>query len=82
MYKVFFSYNAEKQFNKLDNITQKRIINVLERIKIRPFNFVKRLAGLPYYSLRIGDYRAILDIRIKESVIFVVEVGHRSRIYK
>lgn len=82
MFRIAFSLNAEKQFYKLDNVTQKRVINVLERIRIRPFDFVKHLAGVPYYRLRIGDYRAILDIKTSESIIFVVEIGHRSNIYK
>jgi len=82
MYSVKFSETAEKQFFKLGKDMQRRVINVLERIKIRPFHFIKRKQGTPYYILRIGEYRAILNINLKEKLIFVMEIGHRKRIYK
>ena len=82
MYSVEFSQTAEKQFLKLEKGIQDRIINVLERIRTRPFHFVKRKQGTPYFILRIGDYRAILDIQEKEFKIFVLEVGHRKNIYE
>ncbi len=80
MYEVVFYDNAKRQLNKLTPDLQERIINSLERIKIRPFHFIKRKEGTPYYILRTGDHRAILDI--KKQVIFVVELGHRKNVYK
>ena len=81
MYSVEFSQTVEKQLYKLEKNTQQRIINVLERIKIRPFHFIKRKQGTPYFILRVGNYRAILDIRSEKMMIFVLEVGHRKNIY-
>jgi mRNA interferase RelE/StbE len=82
MYSVKFSQTAESQLCKLGKDMQKRIISVLERIKLRPFHFVKRKQGTSYFILRIGNYRAILDIREENSIIFVLEVGHRKNIYE
>ena len=81
MYSIEFTSNAEKQLYKLERKTQERIIRVLERIKIRPLHFVKRIVGSPYYRLRVGDYRIILDIRQDKLIIFVIELGHRKNIY-
>jgi len=81
MYSVEFSLTAEKKLYKLELEVQRRIVDVLERIKIRPFHFVKRKQGTLYYILRIGEHRAILDIRQDKEIIFVVEVGHRKKIY-
>jgi len=81
MYFVEFSQIAEKQFFKLDKEIQGRIINVLERIKIRPFHFVKKVIGTNYYRLRVGDYRVILDIKEEKLIIFVIELGKREKIY-
>ena len=81
MYSVEFSQTAEKQLYKLEKNIQERIISVLGRIRLRPFHFVKRKQGTPYFILRIGDYRAILDIKQPVSKIFVLEVGHRKKIY-
>ena len=82
MYQVEFSKFAESQLNKLEQNIQERIIEVLERIKVRPYHFVHRLVGNPYYRLRVGDYRAILDIKQDKTIIFVIELGHRKKIYK
>lgn len=82
MYSVEFSQTAESQLYKLRKDIQKRIISVLERIRLRPFHFVKRKQGTPYFILRIGNYRAILDIRKENSIIFILEVGHRKNIYE
>ena len=82
MYTVRFNKKADRQFQKLDNQLQERILNHLERIKIRPHNFVKRLVGKPYFSLRVGNYRLILDIVNRELVVVVIDIGPRRNIYK
>jgi len=82
MYSVEFSQTAENQLYKLEKNIQKRIIEVLERIKIRPFHFVKRKQGTNYFILRIGNYRAILDINREKLIIFILELGHRKNIYE
>lgn len=82
MYDFNFSIKFEKQFDKLDILTQKRIINSLERIRIRPYYFVKKIVGTKFFRLRVGDYRIILKILNKKLKIFVLELGHRKNIYK
>ncbi|MDV2480653.1 type II toxin-antitoxin system RelE/ParE family toxin [Methanoculleus sp. Wushi-C6] len=50
-----------------------------------PKKHLKRLKGAsnpPFYSLRIGDYRAILSIIDDLLVIHVIAVGHRSKVYR
>ncbi len=59
-----------------------RIISRVESISEDPFTYVKRLHGVSLFSLRVGDYRVILDIENKKMVIFVVKLGHRSKIYE
>ena len=81
MYSIEFSQTAEKQFYKLENNTKDRIINVLERIRIRPYHFIKRKEGTPYFIARVGEYRIILDIRNEILKIYVIEIGHRKNIY-
>ncbi|MBI2147818.1 type II toxin-antitoxin system RelE/ParE family toxin [Candidatus Woesearchaeota archaeon] len=81
MYTVEFSQTAEKQFLKLEKGMQGRIISTLERIKLRPHAHAKKLSGVPEYSLRVGDYRVILDIQDDKLVILVIKVGHRKNVY-
>ncbi len=82
MYRIIFSRRAEKQFLKLSKDIQKRIVSVLERIRIRPEKYLVRLSSLPYYKLRVGDYRLIVDIQRKLLIIYVIKVGHRRNVYK
>lgn len=80
-YRVILSQNAEKELASLDIITKKRIIMKLDNIKENPFNYVKRLTCISLYSLRVGNYRVILDIKNKQMVIFVIRVGHSHDVY-
>jgi len=82
MYNILFYDKAKRQLKKLPLKIQKRILNSLERIKLRPFHFVKRKQGTPYYILRVGEYRIILDIKQDKLLILVIELGPRKKIYK
>ena len=81
-YEVHFSDTAYKQFKKLDNKLQIRIIDALERIRLRPESYVTKLIGDSGYRLRVGDYRLIVDIDNKKILILVIKIGHRKKIYK
>ncbi|MDP2672608.1 MAG: type II toxin-antitoxin system RelE/ParE family toxin [Nanoarchaeota archaeon] len=82
MYSVEFAKSAEKQLDKLPDTLQERILLTLDRIKIRPFHHVKRKQGTPYFILRVGEYRVILDIKNDKLIILVLEIGPRKDIYK
>ena len=82
MYEIELSDKAKKQLKQFPENLQHRIGMVFERIKIRPFHFVKRKQGTPYFILRIGEYRAILDIKKNKLIILVLDIGPRKKIYK
>ncbi|MBI1970051.1 type II toxin-antitoxin system RelE/ParE family toxin [Candidatus Woesearchaeota archaeon] len=81
MYEIVFSDTALKELKKLEKVIQERILVRLNRIRVRPEVYVKRLVGEPYYSMRIGDYRVILDIQRGKLIIMIVTLGHRKNIY-
>ena len=72
MYEIEFSESAEIQLNKLERQTQIRIVSTLDRIRVRPYPFVKKLVGSPYFRLRVGDYRVIYKINGNEVWIFAI----------
>ncbi len=82
MYELSYSEKILKQLKKIQVLDKNRIIKSLERIRIRPHHFVKRIVGTKYFRLRIGDYRIILNIVNKNLVIYVLEMGSRKNIYK
>ena len=67
---------------KLDRNIRERIIKTIKRSRIRPYSYVKKLVESPYYRLRVGDYRVIMDIKDNKLRILVIEIDHRKRIYK
>ena len=81
-YSIVFSPPAQKQFDKIEKSVQDRILSSLDRLKVRPYEYVKKLSGYQYYRFRVGDYRLILDIINDKLIIIVIEVGHRKNIYK
>ena len=81
MYEIILSDKVKNQLSKLSQEIKDRVGNVIERIKIRPHYFVKKLVGSPYFRLRVGDYRLILDIQQDKLIILVLEIGHRKNIY-
>ena len=82
MYKLVLSDKAKKQLSRLSSDLQNRIGATFERIIFRPHAFVKKKQGTPYFILRIGSYRAILDIKQNKLIILVIEIGPRKKIYK
>jgi mRNA interferase RelE/StbE len=81
-YELIFSDSALKQLKKLEKKNQERVVSSLERIRIRPERFVTKLVGDPGFRLRVGDFRVILDILPEQSLIIVLKIGHRKRIYQ
>lgn len=81
-YNVSWSATSLRQLEKLDNISANRVINKAEAITKDPFSFVQKLKGFNLYKLRVGDYRVIMSIESSKMIIFVLEVGHRSVVYR
>ncbi|MFT7615914.1 MAG: mRNA interferase RelE/StbE [Candidatus Woesearchaeota archaeon] len=82
MFDLFFTNESNKFLKKLNPQDSTRVISTLERCRIRPHAHVKKLASSPYFRLRVGDYRVILDIKAGNLLIIVVEIGNRKNIYK
>jgi len=66
---------------KLPTNISKRIFKKIESIKNNPFHFLEHYEG-EYYKLRIGDYRALIDIDFEKKVLIVQVLDKRGRIYK
>jgi mRNA-degrading endonuclease RelE of RelBE toxin-antitoxin system len=50
----------------------------LRELEDQPERRGKRLKHSPYYSLRVGDYRAIYTMDHEEDRVVVLFVGHRK----
>ncbi|HJX51028.1 MAG TPA: type II toxin-antitoxin system RelE/ParE family toxin [Candidatus Nanoarchaeia archaeon] len=83
MYELIYSPIAIKQLEKLENTIKERILNSLERLRIRPDSCdIKKLVGMEGYRFRVGDYRVIFDMKRDRLLILILQIGHRKKIYK
>ena len=80
-YDLLFSDLAMKQLLKLEKETRERIIAPLERIRIRPEVYVRKLVGDEGYRLRVGNYRIIVDLDKEKFIILVLRMGHRRNVH-
>jgi len=78
---VIWSDLASRQLKKLDRPVAKRIFEKVGELRENPFRLVQKLVNSPYYGLRVGDYRIIVDIERAALRVLALKVGHRSTIY-
>ena len=86
-YRVVFTEKSKKQLSKLDKSVSALIIGWIEKNiegcenpRIHGKSLLGNKSG--QWRYRIGDYRAICQIRDEEVIILVLEVGHRKHIYE
>lgn len=83
-YTVEISKRASKQLKKLSPEVQERIQIKIDALALEPRpDGVKKLKGRENgYRIRVGDYRILYDVYDDVLLITVVEIGHRSSVYK
>jgi len=84
--KVVLTETFKKQLKKLDAAISKRVLDYLEQIELldnprsRGKALTSNLSGLWRY--RVGDYRILCRIRDDKLIITVIEIAHRSTVYR
>ena len=82
MWQVVWSDKSVRQLKRLDRSLAQRVVDRVEEIKDDPYTAVQRLVNSPYYRLRVGDYRVIMNLRHNLATIFVIQVDPRKDDYK
>lgn len=81
-YEVRYDPKAEKQLEKLPKEISKRIVEKMREIG-ETGRGVENIKNKEYgYKIRVGDYRAIVDLTFNPDTIWVRYVGHRKNVYK
>ena len=84
--KVVLTETFKKQLKKLDAAVSKRVLDYLEQIELldnprsRGKALTSNLSGLWRY--RVGDYRILCRICDDKLIITVIEIAHRSTVYR
>jgi mRNA interferase RelE/StbE len=84
---VKYRAGVEKQLRKLGREPERRIRQHMENVVARladPRQAGSALLGdlSGYWRYRVGDYRVLCRIVDHELLVLVVEVGHRSDVYR
>jgi mRNA interferase RelE/StbE len=80
MYEVIWDKKAYEQLEKLDFMIARRIVKKVQELTENPLSKdIKRLKGLNYFRMRVGDYRIIFEIN--ENKIIILKVAHRKNVY-
>ena len=84
MAEIDVSQQAADWLRDAEPDVRERVMKKLRSIEDFPDHYLKRLSNSPYYRLRIGDYRAIIDWQRDSNpeTLFVREIGPRRNIYK
>lgn len=79
-FRVFSHPKAFEFLEKLDKYIKKRIKKKIKKLEKYPKKG-KRLRYSRFWSLRIGNYRAVYEIKKDEKQVVVLFVGHRKNVY-
>lgn len=87
IYTVEYTSKALKSLKKLDKPVLLMIKSWIEKNLVGTTEPRRHGKGLTsnrsgQWRYRVGDYRIIADIEYEKLIILVVEVEHRSRVYK
>lgn len=81
-YKVVLPQGVAEELGKIPKKHKEQILVHLKALETSPL-LGKKLFG-PYKrfrSLRVGEYRIIYQLKIKELLILVIRIGNRQSIY-
>jgi mRNA interferase RelE/StbE len=85
MHSIRYSKQALKIKAKMPKAIAERIDAELEAIAVNPSLYQgdwKSLQGLPYWRLRVGNWRVICEMVDDELIIYVIKIGARGDVYK
>ena len=80
-YEIKFSSQATKFFRNLPKDLQERIKSKFREISENPSRYIEHYEG-EGNKIRIGDFRALIDIDNQRKIMFVRVFDKRGRIYK
>ncbi|MEM2117632.1 MAG: type II toxin-antitoxin system RelE/ParE family toxin [Candidatus Bathyarchaeia archaeon] len=78
---VLLHPKAAKELEKIEDTIKARIVERLRDLKDNPERVGKLLKHSNFWSLRVGDYRAIYEIDRTKKQVIILFVGHRKKVY-
>jgi mRNA interferase RelE/StbE len=84
-YEIRLSHRAQRDLDRLDKPTQKRIVRRLEQLAEDPYDprLSAPLSGVGNLrKSRVGAWRIIYEVAGETKIVFVVMIERRGQVYK
>ena len=84
-YEIRLSHRAERDLDRLDKPSQKRMLRRLEQIAENPYDprCPAPLSGAgALRKSRVGDWRTIYTVKDEEKIVFAAMAERRGQVYK
>lgn len=81
MTEIEITPQADEHLAGLDSDPRERVLKKLAEARDWTDHRLDPLSNYPYYKLRAGDYRVIIDWDRENDILVVEAVGHRRNVY-
>jgi len=83
-YNIVFRKSAEKELLKHDPKIIESISNAIDNLAEDPFpvGYRKLKGSEKSFRIRVGDYRIVYQVDIKQSLITIFRIRHRKDVYR
>lgn len=81
MAEVRFTPRGHDLLTDLEEEVQERIKDDLREASDNPERELKPLTGHPYFDVRTGEYRTLIDWDKAAGILWVFAVGHRRNVF-
>lgn len=83
-YRIDLTRRAAKGLDSIDLPHRRRVMAVIERLAAdpRPPHCVKLSGHDNAWRVRAGDYRIVYEVHDDRLLVLVIEIGHRSTVYR
>lgn len=83
-YRIDLTRRAAKSLDAIDKPQRRRVMAVIDRLAENPCpaQSVKLSGQVNEWRVRAGDYRVVYQVHDDRLLVLVVEIGHRSTVYR
>ena len=81
VFAVLLHHRAAEELERVEDQTRSRIEDRLRELRDNPEKIGKLLKNSDFWSLRVGDYRAIYEIDKHKKQVIILFIGRRKKVY-
>ena len=83
-FEVIYERPAQRSLAKLDGAIRARVIREVGELakEPRPQGAIQLAGSDRAWRVRVGDYRIVYEINDGKLLVVVIQIGHRSTIYR